>query len=98
MFMCVVHLKAVNKLDLTWKQSFLITAQNQNEFKIHRLKNKSFSTENFNVLMKFGANFGHLASKNEAKRQFMLKHSSLLQTFINYSSKKFDITLTGPML
>ncbi len=24
MFMCVVHLKAVNKLDLTWKQSFLI--------------------------------------------------------------------------
>jgi hypothetical protein len=24
MFMCVVNLKAVNKLDLTWKQSFLI--------------------------------------------------------------------------
>jgi hypothetical protein len=24
MFMCVVNQKAVNKLDLTWKQSFLI--------------------------------------------------------------------------
>jgi hypothetical protein len=24
MFMCVVHRKSVNKLDLTWKQSFLI--------------------------------------------------------------------------
>ena len=24
MFMCVVNLKAINKLDLTWKQSFLI--------------------------------------------------------------------------
>jgi hypothetical protein len=24
MFMCVVHQKSVNKLDLTWKQSFLI--------------------------------------------------------------------------
>jgi hypothetical protein len=24
MFMCVVNLKTVNKLDLTWKQSFLI--------------------------------------------------------------------------
>jgi hypothetical protein len=24
MFMCVVHRKLVNKLDLTWKQSFLI--------------------------------------------------------------------------
>jgi hypothetical protein len=26
MFMCVVNLKSVNKLDLTWKQSFLILA------------------------------------------------------------------------
>jgi hypothetical protein len=26
MFMCVVNQKAVNKLDLTWKQSFLISA------------------------------------------------------------------------
>jgi hypothetical protein len=24
MFMCVVNLESVNKLDLTWKQSFLI--------------------------------------------------------------------------
>jgi hypothetical protein len=26
MFMCVVNLKSVNKLDLTWKQSFPIVA------------------------------------------------------------------------
>jgi hypothetical protein len=26
MFMCVVNQKPVNKLDLTWKQSFLINA------------------------------------------------------------------------
>ncbi len=28
MFMCVVNLKSVNKLDLTWKQSFLIITTN----------------------------------------------------------------------
>ena len=33
MFMCVVNLKAVNKLDLTWKQSFLILFVSPN-FKI----------------------------------------------------------------
>jgi hypothetical protein len=27
MFMCVVNLKSVNKLDLTWKQSFLIISR-----------------------------------------------------------------------
>ncbi len=27
MFMCVVNLKSVNKLDLTWKQSFLIPSR-----------------------------------------------------------------------
>ena len=29
MFMCVVKLKAVNKLDLTWKQSFLILVDSE---------------------------------------------------------------------
>ncbi len=29
MFMCVVNLKAVNKLDLTWKQSFLIEGERE---------------------------------------------------------------------
>jgi hypothetical protein len=29
MFMCVVNQKAVNKLDLTWKQSFLILVDNK---------------------------------------------------------------------
>ncbi len=28
MFMCVVNLESVNKLDLTWKQSFLIVSLN----------------------------------------------------------------------
>ena len=29
MFMCVVNLKSVNKLDLTWKQSFLILVDSE---------------------------------------------------------------------
>jgi hypothetical protein len=29
MFMCVVNLKSVNKLDLTWKQSFLILCKKE---------------------------------------------------------------------
>ena len=29
MFMCVVNLEAVNKLDLTWKQSFLILVDSE---------------------------------------------------------------------
>jgi hypothetical protein len=29
MFMCVVNLESVNKLDLTWKQSFLILADSE---------------------------------------------------------------------
>ncbi len=32
MFMCVVNLKSVNKLDLTWKQSFLILKFNLKDF------------------------------------------------------------------
>jgi hypothetical protein len=29
MFMCVVNRKSVNKLDLTWKQSFLILVDSE---------------------------------------------------------------------
>jgi hypothetical protein len=29
MFMCVVNLKSINKLDLTWKQSFLILVDSE---------------------------------------------------------------------
>jgi hypothetical protein len=29
MFMCVVYMKSVNKLDLTWKQSFLILVDSE---------------------------------------------------------------------
>jgi hypothetical protein len=39
MFMCVVNLKLVNKLDLTWKQPFLILAYN----KIFKFTEKFFN-------------------------------------------------------
>lgn len=29
MFMCVINLESVNKLDLTWKQSFLILVDSE---------------------------------------------------------------------
>jgi len=34
MFMCVVNLKSVNKLDFTWKQSFLILSYGRNFYNI----------------------------------------------------------------
>ncbi len=44
MFMCVVNLKSVNKLDLTWKQSFLIVINSRKD--IHPWPNviKHFSS------------------------------------------------------
>jgi hypothetical protein len=38
MFMCVVNLKTVNKLDLTWKQSFLIYSISQVEMETKTVK------------------------------------------------------------
>jgi hypothetical protein len=35
MFMCVVNLESVNKLDLTWKQSFLIACPKHARKKIN---------------------------------------------------------------
>jgi len=49
MFMCVVNLKAVNKLDLTWKQSFLIICRNGNcpGGRHHSTKANSNTTTNY---------------------------------------------------
>ena len=47
MFMCVVNLKAVNKLDLTWKQSFLILVDSElfRRRSLYQLKDFSNETE-----------------------------------------------------
>ena len=47
MFMCVVNLKAVNKLDLTWKQSFLILVDSElfGQHSLYQLKDFSEETE-----------------------------------------------------
>jgi hypothetical protein len=47
MFMCVVNLKAVNKLDLTWKQSFLILVDSElfGRHSLYQLKDFSEETE-----------------------------------------------------
>ncbi len=37
MFMCVVNQKSVNKLDLTWKQSFLIILMRQTRQAVHAM-------------------------------------------------------------
>jgi hypothetical protein len=42
MFMCVVNLKAVNKLDLTWKQSFLIILNEYLRARLEPLRVESF--------------------------------------------------------
>ena len=47
MFMCVVNLKTVNKLDLTWKQSFLILVDSElfGRRSLYQLKDFSEETE-----------------------------------------------------
>ena len=47
MFMCVVNLKSVNKLDLTWKQSFLILVDSElfRRRSLYQLKDFSEETE-----------------------------------------------------
>ena len=56
MFMCVVNLKAVNKLDLTWKQSFLILVDSElfGRRSLYQLKDFSEETEqnHFYTLLK----------------------------------------------
>ena len=47
MFMCVVNLKSVNKLDLTWKQSFLILVDSElfGRRSLYQLKDFSEETQ-----------------------------------------------------
>ncbi len=56
MFMCVVNLKSVNKLDLTWKQSFLIMVDSElfRRRSLYQLKDFSEETEqnHFYTLLK----------------------------------------------
>ncbi len=56
MFTCVVNLKLVNKLDLTWKQSFLILVDSElfGRRSLYQLKDFSEETEqnHFYTLLK----------------------------------------------
>jgi hypothetical protein len=45
MFMCVVNLEPVNKLDLTWKQSFLILVFLSNPEYVSLLQKLSFTSK-----------------------------------------------------
>ena len=56
MFMCVVNLKSVNKLDLTWKQSFLILVDSElfgrcSLYQFERLSEEDL-TKHFYTLLK----------------------------------------------
>ena len=49
MFMCVVNLESVNKLDLTWKQSFLILVDSElfgrrSLYQFERLSEETYQT------------------------------------------------------
>ena len=57
MFMCVVNLKSVNKLDLTWKQSFLILVDSElferrSLFQFERLSEETHQTISTRYLKK----------------------------------------------
>ena len=57
MFMCVVNLKSVNKLDLTWKQSFLILVDSElfgrhSLYQFERLSEETNQQNHFYTLLK----------------------------------------------
>ena len=57
MFMCVVNLKSVNKLDLTWKQSFLILVDSalfarRSLYQFERLSEETYQTISTRYLKK----------------------------------------------
>jgi hypothetical protein len=57
MFMCVVNLKSVNKLDLTWKQSFLILVDSElfgrrSLYQFERLSEETYQTISTRYLKK----------------------------------------------
>ena len=56
MFMCVVNLESVNKLDLTWKQSFLILVDSElfgrcSLYQFERLAEETYQNH-FDTLLK----------------------------------------------
>jgi len=73
MFMCVVNRKAVNKLDLTWKQSFLVFVEkprlpsfpNPDIQRLHY--GKSTAAECYQLLQKIRFWAKNIASDNSAK-------------------------------
>ena len=55
MFMCVVNLKSVNKLDLTWKQSFLILVDSElfgrrSLYQFERLSEETYQNQFYTLL------------------------------------------------
>ena len=55
MFMCVVNLKSVNKLDLTWKQSFLILVDSEifgrrSLYQFERLSEETYQNHFYTLL------------------------------------------------
>jgi len=57
MFMCVVNLESVNKLDLTWKQSFLILVDSElfgrrSLYQFERLSEETYQTISTRYLKK----------------------------------------------
>ena len=57
MFMCVVNLKSANKLDLTWKQSFLILVDSElfgrrSLYQFERLSEETKTKNHFYTLLK----------------------------------------------
>ncbi len=68
MFMCVVNLKSVNKLDLTWKQSFLITGM--------KGALSPFSYLVWNILLFYGI---AIIAINNCNQIFNIKHASNLK-------------------
>ena len=55
MFMCVVNLELVNKLDLTWKQSFLILVDSElferrSLYQFERLSEETYQNQFYTLL------------------------------------------------
>ncbi len=65
MFMCVVNLKSVNKLDLTGKQSFLILVDSElfGRRSLYQLKDFSEETEQNHFSTRY-------SNKNNKKKEF----------------------------
>ena len=61
MFMCVVNLKSVNKLDLTWKQSFLILVDSElfGRRSLYQFERLSEETQQKTISTRYSKNIQH---------------------------------------